>query len=176
MTVVKKVPSTDSNPPAPYQVDTITYNITNRFANTMFDACKNVQSPGTGAKALDVMCGNQSPCTPQGWLNYMGTRNPGAFQINYSYQNVTGDHVMDARTFACNDTTPEGNSACSCTDCPVVCAPPKPSPPRNPFKIFGVNGYQVLSGLLFLTMLAVIVFYFLHRQFKQQDEGKLFRR
>ena len=172
MKVTKMTPSTIENPPAPNQVDTTSYNITNRFANKLFDACRDVKTAGTGAKALTVMCGNQSPCTPQGWLNYMGTRDPGAFQINYAYFNVTGDHIMDARTFGCNETTPEGNSACSCTDCPVVCAPPKPSPPRKPFTIFGINGYQLLSGLLFLVVLAVIVIYFLHRQFKQQDDGK----
>ena len=53
---------------------------------TLYDSCKDVSNPTTGAKALDLICGNwESGCNATNWIKFLTDKNINSmvpFQIN----------------------------------------------------------------------------------------------
>src|SRR5690242_4305008 len=66
-----KITSSEPSKEKPGQkmVDSITYAITEEFAQGMFDSCKDVLMPSSTSKALSLLCGQYGDqCTPHLWL------------------------------------------------------------------------------------------------------------
>lgn len=61
------------------------YYLDAEYMNATFDSCKDVRVPSWEGSALDLMCGEADPCTPQRWFDFMGDVKPYGwpFQINF---------------------------------------------------------------------------------------------
>ena len=154
-------------------VDTVDVYFTNYYADKFFNSCKDVQNSQESAKAIDLMCGSNHPCTGQKWLKFMGTPQPASpapFLLNFTFTNdISGDDLppnmaaRNATLLKCNDSV--GGVTCSCSDCPAVC-PAKPDIPPDkgslkisfiPIGIFvGVIGF-VIYTIVFVTVVMVSV-------------------
>lgn len=157
-------------------VDTVDVYFTNYYADKFFNSCKDVQNSQESAKAIDLMCGSNHPCSGQKWLKFMGkpqAASPAPFLLNFTFTtNISGHDLppnMEARNatlLKCSDPVGGKNGVtCSCSDCPAVC-PPKPAIPSEegslkisfiPIGIFvGVIGFVIYS-IVFVTVVMVSV-------------------
>ncbi|CAH8572285.1 unnamed protein product [Heterobilharzia americana] len=151
-------------------VESITYTLTDRVADTFFNSCKDVTFGSM--HALSLMCGT-SECTRQLLLENLGKstgsgRSP--FDIRFNVVNATAyyDNInrnsniypFDSLSYQCNQSVPRrandpGGPACSCVDCSSSCSsepPDLPPQPSRPIEIFGINiwwfgGYIIFSVL-----------------------------
>ena len=154
-------------------VDTVDIYFTNYYAEKFFNSCKDVQNSQESAKAIDLMCGSNHPCTGQKWLEFMGTpqsASPAPFLLNFTFTNDVSGHDLppnmmarNATLLQCSDTV--GGVTCSCSDCPAVC-PAKPVIPPDkgslkisfvPIGIFvGVIGFVIYSIVFVIVVMVSI--------------------
>ncbi|XP_067833782.1 NPC intracellular cholesterol transporter 1 [Heptranchias perlo] len=138
----------------------VEYYIGSSFANAMYNACKDVQSPSSNDKALGLLCGKDAKdCNATNWIQYMcSIRNA---QTPFNIIPIFGDLPigrmipMDNETKGCNETLDDGSPPCSCQDCLLVCGPkPVPPPLPAPWTIFGLDAMAVIMWLVYLVFLA----------------------
>lgn len=141
------------------------------FADAAFQSCKNVRIPATGGFAISTMCGRYGAklCTAQRWYDFQGDSSNGLAPLDIDFQlKKDGDTSgvpegvipYDGRALKCNEMTPTGGEVCSCQDCEESCPRVPPlDPPPAPFKLFGINGYLVISIILLCLLVLAFVFY-----------------
>lgn len=143
----------------------VKYYATSRYADSLYNSCKDVQMPSTNGKAMSVICGRKEGCTPLIWLNYMGDTNNGhaPFPVHYNLTDVTFNignrtiNPLNITNVGCNETVGNSTEACSCQDCAASCAAIPPYPPaKKPWTILGLDGISVVMGIIF----AVFVVFF----------------
>lgn len=60
--------------------------VSDKYAQDLFDSCKDVQMPSVNDKALSVFCGRPADqCSPMVWLNYMGNTGNGRAPFTIKY-------------------------------------------------------------------------------------------
>lgn len=158
------------------------------FAEGAFQSCKNVRIPATGGFAVGTMCGRYGAklCTAQRWYDFQGDSSNGLAPLDIDFRllkdgNTAGlpEGVIpyNGTALKCNETTPSGGQICSCQDCQESCpvVPPLP-PPLGPFRVFAIDGFLLISVILFcVLLLAFLVFLIVSciwRSRKRQDKEK----
>lgn len=141
------------------------------FADAAFQSCKNVRIPATGGFAISTMCGRYGAklCTPQRWYDFQGDSSNGLAPLDIDFQLIKeGDTAglpegvipYNGRALKCNETTPTGAQVCSCQDCQESCPSVPPlAPPPAPFKLFGTNGFLVISIILLCLLVLAFILY-----------------
>uniref|UniRef100_A0A3Q1JB28 SSD domain-containing protein n=1 Tax=Anabas testudineus TaxID=64144 RepID=A0A3Q1JB28_ANATE len=158
------------------------------FAEGAFQSCKNVRIPATGGFAVGTMCGRYGAklCTAQRWYDFQGDSSNGLAPLDIDFRLLKeGDTTVlpegvipySGTALKCNETTPSGGQVCSCQDCQESCPiVPPPPPPSDPLRLFGVDGFFIISVILFcLLVLAFLVFLivsFMLRSKQRKSEEK----
>lgn len=170
------------DPPVQY-VKELDYAVDSSFGDRLFDSCKNVSNPTTGAKALDIICGNwPDGCNGQNWLTFLTDKSinnmvPFKINVKYSVEDTEMSDLMNAETFRCNDTAPGSDGPCSCNDCPDCCkAPPVIPPEPEPWQIFGYHGWTVIVIFTYVIFVwafgtVVIAWHLFCKQGEHTSEG-----
>lgn len=160
--------------------------VSNTFADGAFQSCKNVRIPATGGFAIGTMCGRYGAklCTPQRWYDFQGDSSNGLAPLDIDFRLIkNGDTAVlpegvipyNGTALRCNETTPSGGQVCSCQDCQDSCPsmPPLPPPPK-PFTLLGIDGYLLISIILFcLLMIAFMIFFLIKglKKTKRKDQN-----
>ncbi|NXN94904.1 NPC1 protein, partial [Rhinopomastus cyanomelas] len=143
------------------------YFIGERFANAMYNACKDVEAPSSNVKALGLLCGKDvKDCNATNWIEYMFSKDNGQtpFSIVPVFSDVPthGMNPMNNATKGCNESADDSTGPCSCLDCSIVCGPkPEPPPTPAPWLLFGLDALYVIvwiSYMTFLLLFFVLVF------------------
>ncbi|XP_037337741.2 NPC1-like intracellular cholesterol transporter 1 [Pungitius pungitius] len=159
------------------------------FADGAFQSCKNVRIPATGGFAIATMCGRYGAklCNAQRWYDFQGDSSNGLAPLDIDFQLIkegqteglpAGVIPYSGRALRCNETTPSGGQLCSCQDCQESCPKmPPPALPPGPFLLFGMDGFLVISIILFCLLMFAFLFYLivscLVRSFsKKRDEKR----
>ncbi|XP_051878695.1 NPC intracellular cholesterol transporter 1 [Pristis pectinata] len=137
----------------------VKYYIGSHFANAMYNACKDVQSPSSNEKALGLLCGKDAKdCNATNWIQYMCTIKNA--QTPFNIIPIFGDHPvgemipMNNKTRGCNESLDDGSPPCSCQDCSLVCGPkPVPPPLPVPWTILGLDAMAVIMWITYLIFL-----------------------
>ena len=100
----------DQDSRKPY-VAALDYAVSMDYAQGLYDSCKDVSNPTTGAKALDLLCGNwESGCNATNWLRFLTDKNINSmvpFQINvFTETNEDLPELMSDTIVSCNETAP----------------------------------------------------------------------
>jgi Niemann-Pick C1 protein len=122
-----------------------------------------------------MMCGAAgADCDGEKWLTFTGnmeqTQGMTPFPINFHLADpsVSDEHIW-APEFEINHCNKSDKihlddgklvliEACSCQDCEATCAPvPSPPPKAEPFKIWGMDGFFVIVGGVYLVFLWLVV-------------------
>ncbi|XP_038664466.1 NPC intracellular cholesterol transporter 1 [Scyliorhinus canicula] len=141
----------------------VEYYIGSSFANAMYNACKDVQSPSSNEKALGLLCGKDvKDCNATNWIQYMCSTSNAQTPFNiipiFSEHPIGRMIPMNNETRGCNETLDDGSPPCSCQDCSLVCGPkPVPPPLPVPWTIFGLDAMVVIMWISYLIFLAVFV-------------------
>ncbi|PAV69838.1 hypothetical protein WR25_26079 isoform B [Diploscapter pachys] len=79
--------STENSPDGRKHVKKTEYNIGNKFADVLYDSCKDVKTTGSSSLVLRMMCGTfksaEEQCTREKWFHFMGTESK-LYNIPYS--------------------------------------------------------------------------------------------
>ncbi|XP_056427204.1 NPC1-like intracellular cholesterol transporter 1 isoform X2 [Hyla sarda] len=140
------------------------------FADRSFDSCKNVRLPSTGGFAISAMCGKYGAelCNSQRWLDFQGDISNGLAPLIIDFiftdnntEVVEGIVPHNSTVWSCA-VGPGGDpeTACTCQDCREACPKiPQPEPLPDPFKIGPIDGYLIISIVIFgIMMFFFIVF------------------
>ncbi|XP_060679902.1 NPC intracellular cholesterol transporter 1 [Hemiscyllium ocellatum] len=139
----------------------VEYYIGSHFANAMYNACKDVQSPSSNDKALGLLCGKDvEECNATNWIQYMCSTSNAQTPFNiipiFSDLPIGRMIPMSNETKGCNETLDDGSPACSCQDCSLVCGPkPVPPPLPIPWTIFGLDAMAVIMWISYLIFLSI---------------------
>nr|XP_019965833.1 PREDICTED: Niemann-Pick C1 protein [Paralichthys olivaceus] len=139
----------------------VQYYLGRRFANEMYNACKDVQAPSSNVKALSLLCGKDAKeCNATNWIQYLFDINNGQspFPIIpiFSDVPVSGYTPMNNNTYACTDGLEDGSGPCSCQDCTNSCGPkPVPPPLPPPWTIFGIDAMTVIMWISYVAFLLI---------------------
>lgn len=115
--------------------------------------------PSTNQPVMNILCGSDS-CTPQKWLDYMGSTSNGhtPFPINFHIRTNSSSRFpqpLNVSAFDCSVRPDAHTPACSCSDCPASCPPVPPPPvPPKPCLIFGRVDCLVAGMTALFTVLA----------------------
>ncbi|NXE07390.1 NPC1 protein, partial [Lophotis ruficrista] len=143
------------------------YFIGERFANAMYNACKDVEAPSSNVKALGLLCGKDAKdCNATNWIEYMFNKDNGQTPFSiipiFSDVPVLGMNPMNNATKGCNESVDDSTGPCSCQDCSIVCGPkPQPPLPPAPWLLFGLDAVYVIMWIAymgFLLMFFALVF------------------
>uniref|UniRef100_H3BC01 NPC intracellular cholesterol transporter 1 n=1 Tax=Latimeria chalumnae TaxID=7897 RepID=H3BC01_LATCH len=139
----------------------VKYYIGQRFADAMYNACKDVEAPSSNEKALGLLCGKDAKdCNATNWIQYMfntdNSQTP--FPIIPIFSDVPTERMvpMNNNTKGCNESADDVSGPCSCQDCSLVCGP-KPQPPPLPvlWTIFGLDAMYVIMWLSYMGFLVI---------------------
>eukprot|EP00095_Tigriopus_kingsejongensis_P012689 maker-scaffold22_size673200-snap-gene-4.23 protein:Tk12689 transcript:maker-scaffold22_size673200-snap-gene-4.23-mRNA-1 annotation:"niemann-pick c1 protein isoform x3" len=111
-------------------VHEVDFHLDKEFGIQVYDSCKDVVNPSTSGSVLELMCGSWgSLCTAQRFFTYLG--NPAnqntPIRINFyleSEPHHEGGKLYNRSTIHCDEAPPNGDGACSCTDCERACQSP----------------------------------------------------
>lgn len=166
-------------------IKSVNYVISEESASGMFNSCRNVQMPSSNTPALSLLCGTDaSQCTPQKWLDYMGTTDNGQapFDIYFyiSKKNMTFKNStlkpLDTEAVPCSKAPSNDTEPCSCQDCKASCAPsPPPAPPAKPCEVAHIDCYYFGFGVLFAVFVLVFGCYSICYNIIVQDALRLER-
>ncbi|NXI48532.1 NPC1 protein, partial [Galbula dea] len=143
------------------------YFIGERFANAMYNACKDVEAPSSNVKALGLLCGKDvKDCNATNWIEYMFSKDNGQTPFSiipiFSDTPLHGMNPMNNATKGCNESMDDSTGPCSCQDCSIVCGPkPQPPPLPAPWLLFGLDAVYVImwiSYMGFLLLFFALVF------------------
>lgn len=172
-----------------FEVTSATVYLDDEYAHGVFNSCKNVVNPSDNAqKVVELMCGGASPCTVQGWFEYLGTENPYVpFTMTYKFDD--GGSLPKPKGMVSRNTTfypcdyhngSDYSLQCSCTDCGTteVCPPP-PSVPKDNFPlkwimigIGGGGGFIVLIMFIVAFFVGIIQFITKSKGYSRIDGGR----
>ncbi|KAM4552286.1 NPC intracellular cholesterol transporter 1 [Odontesthes bonariensis] len=139
----------------------VQYYIGQTFANAMYNACKDVQSPSSNMKALSLLCGRDArDCNATNWIQYMFSTDNGQtpFPIIpiFSDSPVSGYTPMNNETYNCTEGLEDGSGPCSCQDCEMACGPkPVPPPVPPPWTILGMDAMSVIMWISYTAFLLI---------------------
>ncbi|XP_026690141.2 NPC1-like intracellular cholesterol transporter 1 isoform X1 [Ciona intestinalis] len=151
--------------------------ISEAYATNVHTSCKDVIFPQTNGKAMALVCNGFSgdDCTPQRFLDYLGSTNNGIAPLNMDFQQIGNDTgpnsdaiqsppegmaPLDAFAYKCQDAPSPTEFACSCTDCEASCpAPPILQPDHVPFMIGTADGVAVIVLIIFLAFVVLFTAY-----------------
>ncbi|XP_041362124.1 NPC intracellular cholesterol transporter 1-like [Gigantopelta aegis] len=150
--------------PGTLAIKRVNVSISSDFGVGMFNSCRHVQMPSANVAAISALCGKTAAqCTPQNWLDYMGSTSNGQtpFQINFNitdetlhYPDNTTLVPMNATIVPCWKALDNHSHPCSCEDCPATCTPSiPPPPPPPPFTILHFDGYGFIATMIFVVFL-----------------------
>ncbi|KAM4749084.1 NPC1-like intracellular cholesterol transporter 1 [Rhinophrynus dorsalis] len=139
-----------------------------QFADSSFDSCKNVRLPATGGYAISAMCGKYGAelCTTQRWLDFQGDISNGLAPLTIDFRLMDNDTEVGggivphySRVWSCSEGPGGGTeNACTCQDCKEACPKiPPPEPLPEPFKIGPLDGYLLVSMVIFATLLLLFL-------------------
>ncbi|XP_048363973.1 NPC intracellular cholesterol transporter 1 [Sphaerodactylus townsendi] len=137
------------------------YYIGERFANAMYNACRDVEAPSSNVKALGLLCGKDvKECNATNWIQYMFSKDNGQTPFNiiavFSDVSIHGMTPMNNATKGCNESMDDFTAPCSCQDCSAVCGPkPQPPPPPKPWLLFGLDAMYVIMWIFYMGFLLV---------------------
>ncbi|GFR77232.1 niemann-Pick C1 protein, partial [Elysia marginata] len=147
--------------------------------------CAPNNMPSSNTPALSLLCGTDaSQCTPQKWLDYMGTTDNGQapFDIHFyiSKKNMTfGNSTLkplNTEAVPCSQAPSNDTEPCSCQDCKATCAPsPPPAPPSQPCEVAHLDCYYFGFGVLFAAFVLVFGCYIICYNIIVQDALRLER-
>ncbi|KAM6089083.1 NPC intracellular cholesterol transporter 1 [Chlamydotis macqueenii] len=137
------------------------YFIGERFANAMYNACKDVEAPSSNVKALGLLCGKDAKdCNATNWIEYMFSKDNGQTPFSiipiFSDVSVHGMNPMNNATKGCNESVDDSAGPCSCQDCAIVCGPkPQPPLPPAPWLLFGLDAVYVIMWISYMGFLLI---------------------
>ncbi|NXO89412.1 NPC1 protein, partial [Certhia brachydactyla] len=137
------------------------YFIGDRFANAMYNACKDVEAPSSNVKALGLLCGKDvKDCNATNWIEYMFSKDNGQTPFSiipiFSDVPVHGMNPMNNATKGCNESMDDSTGPCSCQDCSIVCGPkPQPPPLPPPWLLFGLDAVYVIMWISYMGFLLI---------------------
>uniref|UniRef100_A0A8B9MT86 NPC intracellular cholesterol transporter 1 n=1 Tax=Accipiter nisus TaxID=211598 RepID=A0A8B9MT86_9AVES len=137
------------------------YFIGERFANAMYNACKDVEAPSSNVKALGLLCGKDvKDCNATNWIEYMFSKDNGQTPFSiipiFSDAPVHGMNPMNNATKGCNESMDDSTGPCSCQDCSIVCGPkPQPPPLPAPWLLFGLDAVYVITWISYMGFLLI---------------------
>ncbi|KFP51725.1 Niemann-Pick C1 protein, partial [Cathartes aura] len=137
------------------------YFIGERFANAMYNACKDVEAPSSNVKALGLLCGKDvKDCNATNWIEYMFSKDNGQTPFSiipiFSDVPVHGMNPMNNATKGCNESVDDSTGPCSCQDCSIVCGPkPQPPPLPAPWLLFGLDAVYVIMWISYMGFLLI---------------------
>ncbi|XP_015710907.1 NPC intracellular cholesterol transporter 1 [Coturnix japonica] len=137
------------------------YFIGERFANEMYNACKDVEAPSSNVKALGLLCGKDAKdCNATNWIEYMFNKDNGQTPFSiipiFSDVPVHGMNPMNNATKGCNESVDDSTGPCSCQDCSIVCGPkPQPPPLPVPWLLFGLDAVYIIMWISYMGFLLI---------------------
>ncbi|XP_050748729.1 NPC intracellular cholesterol transporter 1 [Gymnogyps californianus] len=137
------------------------YFIGERFANAMYNACRDVEAPSSNVKALGLLCGKDvKDCNATNWIEYMFSKDNGQTPFSiipiFSDVPVHGMNPMNNATKGCNESVDDLTGPCSCQDCSIVCGPkPQPPPLPAPWLLFGLDAVYVIMWIAYMGFLLI---------------------
>ncbi|OXB56393.1 hypothetical protein ASZ78_004926 [Callipepla squamata] len=137
------------------------YFIGERFANDMYNACKDVEAPSSNVKALGLLCGKDvKDCNATNWIEYMFNKDNGQTPFSiipiFSDAPVHGMNPMNNATKGCNESVDDSTGPCSCQDCSIVCGPkPQPPPLPVPWLLFGLDAVYIIMWISYMAFLLI---------------------
>ena len=155
------------------------YYVSDKFANGLYDSCKDVTFPGSNGKVMDLMCGTTAKlCNKEKFLHFVGTPGNGApfnivFNIN---KTIPGVENHDRRMIGCNETfyntlSNKNSTACSCQDCQPSCPiPPSPPAPKPVVYILGIKESFFIIGVVIFVWVFVFLAFSVLQIFYCQNE------
>ncbi|XP_041855363.1 NPC1-like intracellular cholesterol transporter 1 [Melanotaenia boesemani] len=158
--------------------------VSTTFAENAFQSCKNVRIPATGGFAIATMCGRFGAklCTAQRWYDFQGDSSNGLAPLDIDFRMIKpGDTTglpkgvvpYNGQALKCNENTPSGGQACSCQDCQEACPlVPPPLPPPPPFRLFGIDGFFVISIILLCLLIFSFLLFLIVSCLIQSQKGK----
>ncbi|KAM4687373.1 NPC intracellular cholesterol transporter 1 [Discoglossus pictus] len=135
------------------------YYIGQRFADAMYNACKDVEAPSSNVKALGLMCGKDAKdCNATNWIQYMFNKDNGQIPFTitpiFSDDPLLGMVPMNNGTIGCNESVEDDGAPCSCQDCTLMCGTtPKPPTPPAPWLILGFDAMVVIMWIAYVCFL-----------------------
>ncbi|XP_051826300.1 NPC intracellular cholesterol transporter 1, partial [Antechinus flavipes] len=142
-------------------VEELKYYIGQSFADAMYNACRDVESPSSNDKALGLLCGKDAKdCNATNWIEYMFNKNNGQAPFTiipiFSDNSLYKMEPMNNATKGCNESVDDVTGPCSCQDCSMTCGPkPQPPPPPVPWLIFGLDAMYVIMWIFYMGFLLV---------------------
>ncbi|GFY66949.1 NPC intracellular cholesterol transporter 1 [Trichonephila inaurata madagascariensis] len=159
-------------------VEEIAYHISELYAYSLYDSCKDLQGLIPGTLFMDFACGSwgSSKCSPENFLDFAGsTPDEGAyspFRCKYIFHvadivDVNGQtmYPMKEVHFKCSESPSPDLEVCSCYDCKESCSAQSLTPPNiptvpEPFRIFKRDGPTVVATLIFVLFVVTITMIF----------------
>ncbi|XP_069076123.1 NPC intracellular cholesterol transporter 1 [Pleurodeles waltl] len=142
-------------------ITAVEYYLGNRFANAMYNACRDVEAPSSNEKALGILCGKEAKdCNATNWIEFLFNINNGQspFTITPIFSDIPlhGMIPMNNATIGCNESVEDEGSPCSCQDCSLVCGPKPQAPPSPiPWTIFGLDAMAVIMWISYMAFLVM---------------------
>ncbi|CAG2175099.1 unnamed protein product [Oppiella nova] len=128
--------ATAETDPKKQMLTELSYYMSRTYVDNAYNSCVSVQAPSFGSTVIKPLCGNYGAehCSPDRWVESIGTKNPSPFQINFHIttdETIDGHKPMNQTPWSCK-AAPTGysNQPCSCADCPAVCPFQKHSYPE----------------------------------------------
>ncbi|CAL1281505.1 unnamed protein product [Larinioides sclopetarius] len=159
-------------------VEEAEYHLSELYAYSLFDSCKELQGFIPGTLFLDFACGSWGgkQCSPERWLEFIGSTpydgGQSPFKCHYVLHvedkiNINGQtfYPMKEPHFKCSEAPRPDLSACNCYDCKEACSVQALAPPviptiPEPFHIFKRDGPTVVAALVFVLFVITITMIF----------------
>ncbi|XP_003738183.1 NPC intracellular cholesterol transporter 1 [Galendromus occidentalis] len=157
--VTAKENATEKSPYGTKKVGRISYYLSEDYIDRTYASCAEVRNPQTGL-ALKMFCGSYT-CSPKNLLLAVGTGGFSPFPMEFEYTAPEGHVLFDHNTTKCSQAPFPGESPCACADCVDVCPPYVVPDDEVPFRIFGQDGYFVLTISLLSVVLAGLALFWI---------------
>jgi len=171
--------ATAETDPKKQMLTELKYYMSRTYVDNAYNSCVSVQAPSFGSTVIKPLCGNYGAehCSPDRWVESIGTKNPSPFQINFHLtpdQTIDGYKPMNQTPWSCKEA-PIGysNQPCSCADCPAVCPFQKHSYPEpdTEWTVWGVNGMWICMAFVYLALLLFIISAFVISYYRKRRCG-----